>query len=44
METFDVLVTAHSNRDLPAEQFERQVTTLRPMMDWDPPPAPGTCA
>ncbi|GIH97665.1 hypothetical protein ACFFMN_28150 [Planobispora siamensis] len=36
MEAFDVLVTAHSNRDLPAEQFEHQVATLRPLMNWDP--------
>ncbi|WP_433426507.1 hypothetical protein ACQP1V_43460 (plasmid) [Microtetraspora malaysiensis] len=36
MDTFNVLVTAFSNRDLKKEEFENQVAALRPLMTWNP--------
>jgi hypothetical protein len=35
MDTFDVIVTAWSNRDLKSAEFERQVATIKPVMNWD---------
>ncbi|WP_146607833.1 hypothetical protein [Spongiactinospora gelatinilytica] len=36
MDTFDLLVTADSNRELKQAEFDRQVDLLRPLMNWDP--------
>ncbi|MET7338456.1 hypothetical protein [Nonomuraea sp. NPDC005650] len=35
MEAFEVNVTAHSNRDLTSQEFERQVELIKPHMAWD---------
>jgi hypothetical protein len=36
MDTFDVIMTAWSNRDLKPAEFERQVAMIKPVMAWDP--------
>ncbi|MFG1754914.1 hypothetical protein [Streptosporangium sandarakinum] len=36
MDTFDLLVTAVSNRELNQAEFDRQVDLIRPLMNWDP--------
>ncbi|MFI6927779.1 hypothetical protein ACIBIZ_48160 [Nonomuraea spiralis] len=36
MDTFDLLVTADSKRELKQAEFDRQVDLLRPLMNWDP--------
>ncbi|MEU6744390.1 hypothetical protein [Streptosporangium sandarakinum] len=35
-DTFDLLVTAVSNRELNQAEFDRQVDLIRPLMNWDP--------
>ncbi|MER6947415.1 hypothetical protein ABT294_25615 [Nonomuraea sp. NPDC000554] len=35
MDTFEVNVTAHSNRDLTSQEFDRQVELIKPYMAWD---------
>ncbi|MEV0237819.1 hypothetical protein [Nonomuraea sp. NPDC050786] len=35
MDSFDMIVTAHSN-PLEQKEFERQVAMIKPHMDWDP--------
>jgi hypothetical protein len=37
MDTLDVVLTARANPDLKAEEFDRQVALLKPVMDWDAP-------
>jgi hypothetical protein len=35
MDTFDMIVTARSNRGLKPEEFESQVAMIKPIMAWD---------
>ncbi|MET7332050.1 hypothetical protein [Nonomuraea sp. NPDC005650] len=37
MDASVMMVTAHSNRDLTSQEFERQAAMIKPVMSWDQP-------